>query len=88
VQYQLKHFVISTNISNVTTMDLNDLWMPFSRNKYCVFMIKLFNTMIQSRDKNLSHDKHVANVLDDLDCHSPSLGLATKTKVCKGVGQD
>jgi hypothetical protein len=31
-----------------------------------VFMIKLFNTMIQSRDKNPSHDKHVANVLGDL----------------------
>jgi hypothetical protein len=29
-------------------------------------MIKLFNTMIQSRDKNPSHDKHVANVLGDL----------------------
>ncbi len=88
MQYQLKHFVISTDISNVTTMDLNDLWMSSSKNKYCVFMIKLFNIMIQSRDKNLSHDKHVANVLGDLHCRNPSLGLVTKTRVCKGVGQD
>ncbi len=29
-------------------------------------MIKLFNTMIQSRDENPSHDKHAANVLGDL----------------------
>jgi hypothetical protein len=66
VQYQLKHLVISTNISSVTTVGLNELWMPSSKNKYCVFMIKLFNTMIQSRDENPSHDKHAANVLGDL----------------------
>jgi hypothetical protein len=41
-------------------------------------MIKLFNTMIQSRDKNRSHDKHVANVLDDLHTNlTSSLDLIT-----------
>lgn len=35
-------------------------------------MIKLFNTMIQSKDKNPSHDKHVANLLGDLHTYLTS----------------
>jgi hypothetical protein len=64
--------------ASMTKVGFNELWMSSSKNKYCVFMNKLFNTMIQSRDKNPSHDKHVANVLGDLHTDlTSSLNLIT-----------
>jgi len=78
VPYHLRRLVVSVKDSPVTTMGLNQLWVPSTISKYCMLMTKLLIMMVRSRDSGLVDDKPFVNVLGNL--HS-DLGDALKNLI-------